>query len=84
MTLRENFTGFWNMWKHTQTNNRGLIKRNFALLDEIHPNRIKNVEEWFRREEEKSKEQGLPGLWELATELKPVLKIAEDGRRGRL
>ncbi|KAL7805292.1 hypothetical protein V8C44DRAFT_230355 [Trichoderma aethiopicum] len=84
MTVRENFTGFWNMWKHTHTGNRGVIKRDFALLDEIHPNRIRNVEEWFRREEEKSKEQGSPGLWERATKPKPVLKISEDGRRGRL
>jgi hypothetical protein len=84
MNLRDNFTGFWNMWKHTHTGNRGVIKRDFALLDEIHPNRIKSAEEWFRREENKSKEQGLPSLWERATNLKPVLKIAEDGRKGRL
>ncbi|PTB65513.1 NAD(P)-binding protein [Trichoderma citrinoviride] len=84
MTVRENFTGFWNMWKHTYTGNRGVINRDFALLDEIHPNRIKSVEEWFRREEKKSKEQGLPSLWDRATMLKPVLKIAEDGRQGRL
>lgn len=84
MNLRDNFTGFWNMWKYTYKENQGVIKRDFALLDEIHPNRIKSVEEWFRREEQKSKEQGLPSLWERATSLKPVLKIAEDGRKGRL
>ncbi|KAK4071928.1 hypothetical protein Trisim1_008444 [Trichoderma cf. simile WF8] len=84
MNIRDNFTGFWNMWKYTRTGNRGVIKRDFALLDEIHPNRIKSVEEWFVREEKKSKEQGLPSVWERATNLKPVLKIAEDGRKGRL
>ncbi|KAL7931484.1 hypothetical protein V8C35DRAFT_309642 [Trichoderma chlorosporum] len=84
MNLRDNFTGFWNIWKSTRTGNRGVIKRDFALLDEIHPNRIKSAEEWFLREEKKSKELGLPSLWERATNLKPVLKIAEDGRKGRL
>ncbi|KAM0452031.1 hypothetical protein ACHAPV_009755 [Trichoderma viride] len=84
MNLRDNFTGFWNMWKYTYKGNQGVINRDFALLDEIHPNRIKSVEEWFRREEKKSKEQGSPSLWERATNLKPVLKLAEDGRKGRL
>lgn len=44
MSFRDNFTGFWNIWKHK------IIKRNYALLDEIHPNRIKRVEQWLRRE----------------------------------
>ncbi|MFI5621852.1 hypothetical protein ACIA03_00165 [Nocardioides sp. NPDC051685] len=31
MSFRDNFTGFWNVWKH------GIITRTYALLDEIHP-----------------------------------------------
>lgn len=84
MSIRDNFTGFWNMWKNTHTGNRGVIKRDFKLLDEIFPDRIKSAEEWFRREEQRSKELGLPSLLERATNLKPVLKVAEDGRKGRL
>lgn len=83
MSIRTNFTGFWNMWKYSG-GNKGVIQRNFELLDEIHPNRIKSAEQWFRREEEKSQKQGTPSLWERATTLRPVLKIAEDGRKGRL
>jgi hypothetical protein len=36
MTFRNSFTGFWNQWKHN------IIKRDYAFLDEIHPNRIRN------------------------------------------
>src|SRR6185312_14183019 len=58
MTFRENFTGFWNMWKAR------FITRDYALLDEIHPNRIKTAEEWFRREDKLGRELGKGSLWE--------------------
>jgi hypothetical protein len=83
MTLRQNFTGFWNIWKYSG-NNQGLIQRDFQKLDSIHPNRIKSAEEWFLREEERGIKLGLGSLWERVNNLKPVLKIAEDGRKGRL
>ncbi|KAH6962493.1 hypothetical protein BKA56DRAFT_498094 [Ilyonectria sp. MPI-CAGE-AT-0026] len=83
MNLRQNFTGFWNMWK-ASGGNKGVIQRDFKLLDEIHPKRVKSAEEWFRREEAKGIERGLGSLWDRVNNLKPVLKIAEDGRRGRL
>jgi len=80
MSMRDNFTGFWNMWKYS------LLKRDYALLDEIHPNRIKTAEEFFRREEEKLKAQGKGGLWEKVQRenLVPILKMGEDGRKGKL
>jgi hypothetical protein len=79
MTIRENFTGFWNFWKHR------VITRDYKLLDEIFPRRIKNAEEFFRREDEKARGQGT-SLWEKVQKgnLKPILKMAEDGRKGRL
>ena len=52
MTIRDNFTGFWHLWKD------GIIKRDYALLDEIHPNRIRTAEQWFRREEELGRAAG--------------------------
>jgi len=82
MTVRENFTGFWNQWKHN------IIKRNYALLDEIHPNRIRSVEQWLRREDQLEREAGRGGLW---TKVQPenlhkhlILKVSEDQRRGKL
>ncbi|EED14307.1 conserved hypothetical protein [Talaromyces stipitatus ATCC 10500] len=85
MTMRQNFTGFWNMWKYSGKN-AGVVKRDYELLDEIYPDRIKSAEEWFRREDQRGRELGLGGLWERVQKdsIKPVLKIAEDGRRGRL
>lgn len=40
-TFRENFSGFWNCWKDE------LTTRDYALLDEILPGRIKSVKEWM-------------------------------------
>ncbi|KAK4951192.1 hypothetical protein LTR10_010164 [Elasticomyces elasticus] len=83
MTFRDNFTGFWNMWR-LSGGNKGLIQRDYALLDRIHPGRIRSIEQWLRIEDEKDREAGLGGLWERVSDLRPVLKIAEDGRRGKL
>jgi hypothetical protein len=63
MTTRENFTGFWTLWQNSGRN-RGVIRRDYQLLDEIHPNRIKSVEEWFRREDEKGRKDGRGSLWD--------------------
>jgi len=80
MSFRDNFTGFWNMWKYE------VLERDYALLDEIHPGRVRSAEEWFRREEEKGRREGKGGLWERVQRenLRPVLKIGEDGRKGKL
>jgi hypothetical protein len=80
MRIRDNFTGFWNLWKH------GIVERNYALLDEIHPNRIRSAEEWFRREEESGQKLGKGSLWERVQpeNQTPILKIGEDMRTGRL
>ena len=80
MSIRDNFTGFWNLWKY------GVVKRNYALLDEIHPNRIRNAEEWFRREDQLGRELGKGGLWERVQpeNWTPILKVGEDMRIGKL
>ncbi|KAK9242159.1 hypothetical protein V1506DRAFT_563140 [Lipomyces tetrasporus] len=44
MKYRDNFTGWWNLWRHS-AGNKGLIRKNYELLDEIHPGRIRTVEE---------------------------------------
>jgi hypothetical protein len=86
-TNKLNFSGFLNMWKYSHGNDeKAIIKRDYKLLDEIFPGRIKTAEEWFRREDAKGREQGKGSLWDRVQKdnLKPVLKIAEDRRRGRL
>jgi hypothetical protein len=83
MTFRDNFTGFWNVWKY------GVVQRDYALLDEIHPRRIKTVEQWLRREDQLGREQGKGSLWERVQaeslfKLPPLLKLTEDKRKGTL
>ncbi|KZF24004.1 NmrA family protein [Xylona heveae TC161] len=85
MSIKDNFTGFWNMWKYSG-GNVGVIQRDYALLDEIFPSRIKSAEEWFRREDELGRKSGKGSLWERVQKgnLKPVMKLVEDRLSGRL
>jgi hypothetical protein len=80
MNLRDNLTGFWNLWKYR------VVKRDYALLDEIHPNRIRSAEEWFRRQDQLARQLGGGGLWERIQpgNSTPILKIGEDKRQGKL
>ncbi|UGV28455.1 NmrA family protein [Rhodopseudomonas boonkerdii] len=82
MSFQENFTGFWNQWKHN------IITRDYALLDRIHPNRIRSAEDWMRREERRAKESGSETLWERVQPgtitQRRILKLSEDQRRGAL
>ncbi|USI71573.1 NmrA family NAD(P)-binding protein [Sphingomonas morindae] len=82
MSFRENFTGFWNQWKH------GIITRDYTLLDEIHPGRIRSAEDWIRRWEQRAKETGTETLWERVQPerlaRRPILKLSEDHRQGIL
>ncbi|KAK3346056.1 hypothetical protein B0T25DRAFT_506176 [Lasiosphaeria hispida] len=78
MTLRDNFTGWWRSW-NVSGSNKGLIKRDYALLDEIHPGRIRTAEDFFRREDEKAREGGKGSLWDFVVSQTPILKIHEDG-----
>src|SRR6201986_5397058 len=57
MSFKAKFTGFWNIWKH------GIIQRDYALLDDIHPHRIRSVEDWLRREDQRSRDLGMGDLW---------------------
>ncbi|KAK6860009.1 NmrA family protein [Apiospora arundinis] len=83
LPFRQNFTGFWNVWRHSHRSNtrNSVVRRDYALLDEIHPRRIRSAEEWFRMEEQRGLELGLGSLWERVQpdRLVPVLKVTEEG-----
>lgn len=44
MTFIENFTPWWKFWGQGKA-----VKRDFALLDKIHPDRLKSLEDWMKR-----------------------------------
>lgn len=48
MTYGENFSKWWNLYK-ASADNKGLIQRDYALLDRIFPGRVKTAEEWMRK-----------------------------------
>jgi hypothetical protein len=77
LSFEKNFTGFWNLWRASK-GNKGVMQRNYELLDEIHPKRIRSAEEWFRKEAENG------DLWERVNNMTPILKWSEDGARGAL
>ena len=51
MTWEENFSAWWRCWQLSGGDDP-LIKRDYALLDEIVPDRIESVEEWMARNKE--------------------------------
>ncbi|KAI0468810.1 hypothetical protein F4859DRAFT_488905 [Xylaria cf. heliscus] len=85
MTLRRNFGAFFNLWR-ASGGNKGIVRRDYEFLDRVHPKRIKTVEEWLQRENEKGLKAGLGSLWDRIQpeNLGHVLKITEDGRKGKI
>lgn len=65
LTWGENFTGFWNLFKASK-GNKGLVRRDYEMMDRIFPDRVKSVEEWMRK-------VGYSG------EPRPILKDWVDG-----
>ncbi|KAH7095144.1 NmrA family protein [Paraphoma chrysanthemicola] len=60
MTYRQNFTAWWKFW------GEGVVQpRDLQLLDRIHPQRIKSLEEWMR-------------IFEYDGKRKSILKGVED------
>jgi hypothetical protein len=50
---------------------------------------VKTAEEWFRQEDERGRKAGEGGLWERTVlaatgKGKPILKVGEDMRKGKL
>jgi hypothetical protein len=81
VTVQKNFTGFWHIWMASPKDGSGVIKRDFKLLDEIFPNRVKSMEEWFKKEEARGIASGVGSLWDRVNNLQTILKIHEDNKR---
>lgn len=85
MSFKDNFRGFWTMWRHSG-GNTGVIQRDYKLLDQIHPNRIRTAEEFFRKIDEADRTASRGGLLKSVLDDKspPILKLSEDNRKGKL
>lgn len=81
MTIKENFTAWWNLWRASGYN-KGVIRRDYELLDRIFPGRIRTAEEFLRRTDEELRRSG-SSLWEKMLDNKPILKIHADLGRSR-
>lgn len=75
LSVRENFTGFWNLWR-ASGGNEGVIRRDYALLDEIHPRRIRSAEQFFRLADERARAEG-SSLLDHVKAQKAILKLHE-------
>jgi hypothetical protein len=64
MTFGQNFTAWWNIYQ-ASADNKGIIKRDYALLDKILPDRVRSIEEWMKKTN-------------FIGELKPLLKDNAD------
>jgi uncharacterized protein YbjT (DUF2867 family) len=71
LTIKDNFTGFWNLWRDSGKN-KGVIRRDYELLDKIHPNRIRSVEQFLRLEDERAKAKGSSLLEHVKTSKSPL------------
>jgi hypothetical protein len=47
-TWGQNFSGFWYLWRHSGAN-KGVIRRDYKLLDQILPDRVRTVGEWMKK-----------------------------------
>jgi len=46
-TYRQNFTAWWEIYRATG-DNKGVVERDYAVLDEVLPGRVRGLEEWMR------------------------------------
>jgi len=50
LTTYDNFSAWWRIYQNSGGNNaHSLLKRNYALLDEIHPGRTRSLKQWMER-----------------------------------
>lgn len=48
MTVRENFSAWWRLYQRS-AGNKGVIRRDYEMLDRILPTRVKSIQEWMEK-----------------------------------
>jgi uncharacterized protein YbjT (DUF2867 family) len=67
LTFYQNFSAWWRLYQRSG-GNTGILKRDYALLDEIHPNRTRSLKQWMERvgyDGEKTKSVTTTAAWSL-------------------
>jgi hypothetical protein len=50
LTFGENFSAWWRLYQNSRKNTElGLCKRDYALLDEIYPRRVRSLKQWMEK-----------------------------------
>jgi uncharacterized protein YbjT (DUF2867 family) len=67
LTVHQNFSAWWRLYQRSG-GNTGILRRDYALLDEIHPQRTRSLKQWMERvgyDGEKTKKITVSTAWEL-------------------
>ena len=48
LTFYQNFAAWWRIYQQSG-GNKGLLRRDYKLLDEIHPDRVRSMKQWMQR-----------------------------------
>jgi hypothetical protein len=48
LTFYDNFAAWWRLYQRS-ADNKGLLRKDYALLDEIHPGRTRTLKQWMER-----------------------------------
>lgn len=48
LTVQQNFSAWWRLYQQSG-GNKGLLKRDYELLDRIHPQRTRSLKQWMER-----------------------------------
>lgn len=48
LTVRQNFSAWWRLYQRSG-GNKGLLRRDYAFLDEIYPQRTRSLKQWMER-----------------------------------
>lgn len=48
LTVYQNFSAWWRLYQRSGEN-KGILRRDYALLDEIHPQRTRSLKQWMER-----------------------------------
>lgn len=83
MLICDNFTEFWNLWR-ASGGNIGVVRQDYDLLREMHPDGVRSPKKLMMKEEEQCKQQGEKVLVGRLEADNPMLRLLEETAIRRL